>query len=65
MNTQINQIVKITKLKRNKNSKLTNFLYKTGTIIGTKKIKNQFFALIIELKDYSRIWILKQEITKL
>lgn len=65
MNKQINQIVKITKLKKNKNSKLTNFLYKTGTIIGTKKIKNKIMAPIIELKDYSRIWILKQEIKKL
>nr|YP_010902506.1 hypothetical protein REP52_pgp076 [Hypnea nidifica]WCH54361.1 hypothetical protein [Hypnea nidifica] len=59
------QIVKITKLKKNKNSKLNNFFYKTGTIIGTKKIKNQIVALIIELQDYSRIWILREEITKL
>nr|YP_010902904.1 hypothetical protein REP59_pgp076 [Hypnea flava]WCH54958.1 hypothetical protein [Hypnea flava] len=65
MNKQINQIVKITKVKRNKNSKLTNFLYKTGTIIGTKKIKHHIVALIIELKDSSRIWILQQEITQL
>nr|YP_010903699.1 hypothetical protein REP92_pgp076 [Hypnea wynnei]WCH56551.1 hypothetical protein [Hypnea wynnei] len=65
MNKKINKIVKITKLTRNKNSKLNNFLYKTGTIIGTKKIKNQNIVFIIELKDYSRIWILKKEITTL
>nr|WCH55357.1 hypothetical protein [Hypnea brasiliensis] len=59
------EIVKITRIKKNKNSKLNNFLYKTGTIVGTKQIKNQIRALIIELKDYSRIWILKQEITQL
>nr|YP_010485014.1 cytochrome b6-f complex subunit petP [Hypnea cervicornis]UVW80708.1 cytochrome b6-f complex subunit petP [Hypnea cervicornis] len=65
MNIKINETVKITKLKNNKNSKLAKFFYKTGTIIGTKKIKNKILVFIIELKDYSRIWMLKKEITTL
>nr|QCI07261.1 cytochrome b6-f complex subunit PetP [Hypnea pannosa] len=65
MDKEVNKTIKITQLKRNENSKITKFLYKTGTIIGTKKIRNQFTVFIIELKDYSRIWMLKQEITVL
>nr|YP_010902705.1 hypothetical protein REP55_pgp076 [Hypnea nidulans]WCH54560.1 hypothetical protein [Hypnea nidulans] len=63
MNKRINEIVKITQLKNDKNSKIAKFFYKTGTIIGTKKIKNQILVFIIELKNNSRIWMLEKEIT--
>nr|YP_010903899.1 hypothetical protein REP96_pgp076 [Hypnea musciformis]WCH56950.1 hypothetical protein [Hypnea musciformis] len=65
MDKKPKQIVKITRLKSNKNSKVAKFLYKTGTMIGTKKIRNQILVFIIELKNHSRIWMLKQEIKKL
>nr|YP_010903500.1 hypothetical protein REP88_pgp075 [Hypnea cryptica]WCH55953.1 hypothetical protein [Hypnea cryptica] len=65
MYKEVEQIIKITQLKSNKNSKVAKFLYKTGTMVGTKKIKNQILVFIIELNSHSRIWMLKQEIKKL
>ena len=65
MNIKLNTTVKITELNTNNNHKVINFLYKTGIVVGTRKIKKQFIVLIIEFKDYSRIWMFTKEITSL
>nr|WCH56151.1 hypothetical protein [Calliblepharis sp.] len=65
MNIQFNTAIKIKKLNSNNNTKIVNFIYKTGIIAGTKKINNTFIVPIIEFKDHSRIWMLAQEIEPL
>nr|WCH56351.1 hypothetical protein [Hypnea sp.] len=65
MDKQFSKAVKIKKLDKNNNTKLINLLYKTGIIAGRKTINKTLTVPIIEFKDYSRIWMLKQEIETL
>ena len=44
------------------NKKISRKLYWTARIIGEKKLLTLKKALIVELEDYSRIWMLPEEI---
>nr|QCI06257.1 cytochrome b6-f complex subunit PetP [Dicranema revolutum] len=62
MNKKLNRIVKIKKINNKQNSRVINYLYKTGVIAGRKIINQKLNVSIIEFKDYTRIWMLENEI---
>lgn len=62
MNIKFNHKIEIIKLNQNTNIKIIDYLYKHGIIAGKKVVRQKFTVPIIELKNYTRIWMLIEEI---
>nr|YP_010904300.1 hypothetical protein REQ04_pgp076 [Catenella fusiformis]WCH57551.1 hypothetical protein [Catenella fusiformis] len=62
MNIRLNEKIKIIKVNKNVNAKIIDYLHKNGITAGKKVIRQKFTVPIIELKDYTRIWMLTEEI---
>ena len=60
----IGQIIKVKNTNFKDPLEISYYLYQYGTIVGTKKLKQQqeFQAFIIQFADNSRVWMLQQEI---
>ena len=60
----IGQIIKVKNISFKDRLEISYYLYQYGTIVGTKKLRQQqkLQAFIIQFADNSRIWMLEQEI---
>lgn len=58
----LGQLIKIQKIHSHTNINIINYLYKNGVIVGKKIIHNKYVLPIIQFEDYSRIWILPEEL---
>nr|YP_009295755.1 hypothetical protein Schim_009 [Schimmelmannia schousboei]AOM64690.1 hypothetical protein Schim_009 [Schimmelmannia schousboei] len=58
------KLITIKEINYKVNLKILYYLYKRGKIVGYKQIYNQY-APIIEFSDYTRLWMLPQEINEL
>nr|YP_010985961.1 hypothetical protein RMF00_pgp058 [Grateloupia asiatica]WOL36879.1 hypothetical protein [Grateloupia asiatica] len=52
----------IKELNSNTNTRILKHLYRNGIIVGTKISSQNNTLIIIELNDYTRIWMLPEEL---
>nr|YP_010986160.1 hypothetical protein NDC12_pgp058 [Polyopes affinis]WOL37078.1 hypothetical protein [Polyopes affinis] len=57
-----NQSAYIIEINSKINLEILNYLYSNCIIVGTKTLFNEYKVAIIELNDYTRIWMLPEEI---
>nr|QCI07469.1 cytochrome b6-f complex subunit PetP [Leiomenia cribrosa] len=62
MNIILGKKIKIKELKNCTQITIINYLNKHGIIKGKKNIYGKYYAPLIEFQDYTRLWIMPQEL---